>query len=58
MRWYLDYGCRDDCGAGLTSVSAWAGIDDIACRHGVRALATEPSAGRDARVLTCPRGNR
>ena len=26
LRWYLDYCCRDDYGAGLAHVSAWAGI--------------------------------
>ena len=26
LRWYLDYCCRDDYGAGLDTVSAWAGV--------------------------------
>jgi glycine/D-amino acid oxidase-like deaminating enzyme len=34
LRWYLDYCCRDDYGAGIDSVSAWAGIHYFAARHG------------------------
>ncbi|MBS0402657.1 MAG: FAD-dependent oxidoreductase, partial [Proteobacteria bacterium] len=37
LRWYLDYGCRDDYGAGLASVSAWAGLHYFASRHGFQA---------------------
>ena len=57
LRWYLDYCCRDDYGAGLASVSAWAGLHYFASRHGFSAPGDEPSAERDAGVLTWPQGN-
>jgi hypothetical protein len=47
LRWYLDYCCRDDYGAGLETVSAWAGIHYFASRHGFQAPARarpKPSA--------------
>jgi len=58
LRWYLDYCCRDDYGAGSADVSAWAGLHYFASRHGFR-------LGDDARgaeageggVLTWPEGN-
>ena len=34
LRWYLDYCCRDDYGAGPAHVSAWAGLHYYASRHG------------------------
>ena len=37
LRWYLDYCCRDDYGAGITTVSAWAGLHYFASRHGFHA---------------------
>lgn len=55
LRWYLDYCCRDDFGAGLATVSAWAGIHYFASRHGFHAPGRE-SAEREA-VLTWPEGN-
>ncbi|MDM0030249.1 FAD-dependent oxidoreductase [Variovorax saccharolyticus] len=55
LRWYLDYCCRDDYGAGLAHVSAWAGIHYFASRHGFHAPGDEDSV-RDA-VLTWPEGN-
>jgi monoamine oxidase len=55
LRWYLDYCCRDDYGAGLGSVSAWAGIHYFASRHGFH-FASEGDAEKDA-VLTWPQGN-
>jgi len=57
LRWYLDYCCRDDYGAGLASVSAWAGIHYFASRHGFHAPGAEPSAEREPGVLTWPEGN-
>ena len=57
LRWYLDYCCRDDYGAGLASVSAWAGLHYFASRHGFQAPGEQPSAERDAGVLTWPEGN-
>jgi monoamine oxidase len=55
LRWYLDYCCRDDYGAGMTHVSAWAGIHYFASRHGFHAPGDD-NAERDA-VLTWPEGN-
>ena len=55
LRWYLDYCCRDDYGAGIAQVSAWAGIHYFASRHGFHAPGDD-GAERDA-VLTWPEGN-
>ena len=57
LRWYLDYCCRDDYGAGIAAVSAWAGLHYFASRHGFSAPGGEPSAEREAGVLTWPEGN-
>jgi predicted NAD/FAD-dependent oxidoreductase len=55
LRWYLDYCCRDDYGAGAHEVSAWAGLHYFASRHGFHA----PGGERDERdgLLTWPEGN-
>lgn len=55
---YLDYSCRDDYGAGLGAVSAWAGLHYFASRHGFHA----PGNGNDGEderdaVFTWPEGN-
>ena len=55
LRWYLDYCCRDDYGAGIATVSAWAGMHYFASRHGFHAPGAE-SVERDS-VLTWPQGN-
>ncbi len=55
LRWYLDYCCRDDYGAGSATVSAWAGIHYFASRHGFHAPGFE-STEREG-VLTWPEGN-
>ncbi len=55
LRWYLDYCCRDDYGAGLASVSAWSGVHYFASRHGFGAPGRETQE-REA-VLTWPEGN-
>jgi predicted NAD/FAD-dependent oxidoreductase len=55
LLWYLDYCCRDDFGAGMATVSAWAGIHYFASRHGFHAPGAE-SAEREG-VLTWPEGN-
>ncbi|HPP83827.1 MAG TPA: FAD-dependent oxidoreductase [Rubrivivax sp.] len=52
---YLDYCCRDDYGAGLDVVSAWAGVHYFASRHGFHAPG-EAERERDA-VFTWPDGN-
>ncbi|WP_126245487.1 FAD-dependent oxidoreductase [Chitinophaga rhizosphaerae] len=51
LRWYVDYCCRDDYGAGIKTVSAWAGIHYFAARRG-KAANADASA-----VLTWPEGN-
>ena len=56
LRWYLDYCCRDDYGAGSRQVSAWAGIHYFASRHGFHAPGQDP-AGDDDGILTWPEGN-
>src|SRR5262249_50968289 len=56
LRWYLDYCCRDDYGAGSAQVSAWAGLHYFASRHGFRAPGEAADDGED-RVLTWPQGN-
>ncbi|HWH83511.1 MAG TPA: FAD-dependent oxidoreductase [Burkholderiaceae bacterium] len=55
LRWYLDYCCRDDYGAGSAQVSAWAGLHYFASRHGFHAPGDAPDE-RDP-VLTWPEGN-
>jgi len=50
LRWYLDYCCRDDYGAGTTAVSAWAGLHYFASRDGRAANASGDT------VLTWPGG--
>lgn len=55
LRWYLDYCCRDDYGAGAAQVSAWAGVHYFASRHGFQ-TADEARDDHDA-VLTWPEGN-
>jgi hypothetical protein len=56
LRWYLDYCCRDDYGAGAEQVSAWAGLHYFASRHGFHAPGDDDGGERDA-VLTWPQGN-
>ena len=60
LRWYLDYCCRDDYGAGVATVSAWAGLHYFASRHGFYAPGDGPKGGEDADdggLLTWPEGN-
>jgi monoamine oxidase len=58
LRWYLDYCCRDDYGAGSRQVSAWAGIHYFASRHGFHAPGSDDSAQGDSEgLLTWPEGN-
>ncbi|MBC5782721.1 FAD-dependent oxidoreductase [Ramlibacter sp. USB13] len=56
LRWYLDYCCRDDYGAGTSIVSAWAGVHYFAARHGFHPPGFDESGERDA-LLTWPEGN-
>jgi monoamine oxidase len=51
LRWHVDYSCRDDYGAGIEHVSAWAGVHYFASRRG-----RASNADRDA-VVTWPEGN-
>lgn len=55
LLWYLDYCCRDDYGAGLHWVSAWAGLHYFASRHGFHAPGQEE--GEREGMLTWPQGN-
>ncbi|MBC5763709.1 FAD-dependent oxidoreductase [Ramlibacter albus] len=55
LRWYLDYCCRDDYGAGIATVSAWAGIHYFAARHGFHAPGT--AEGEPDAPLTWGEGN-
>jgi monoamine oxidase len=59
LRWYLDYCCRDDYGAGSSQVSAWAGVHYFASRHGFHAPGNDDSAPGDGGegLLTWPEGN-
>ena len=57
LRWYLDYCCRDDYGAGPASVSAWAGLHYFASRHGFQAPGEAADDADDDAVLTWPQGN-
>lgn len=50
LRWYLDYCCRDDYGAGTQVVSAWAGLHYFASRDGKAGNASSDT------VLTWPGG--
>lgn len=51
LLWYVNYCCRDDYGASLENVSAWAGLHYFAGRKGLAANAEQNS------VLTWPEGN-
>ncbi|WP_255576301.1 NAD(P)-binding protein [Comamonas sp. Y33R10-2] len=60
LLWYLSYCCRDDFGAGLGRVSAWAGIHYFASRHGFHAPRLNAEHETDElgeQVLTWPQGN-
>ncbi|MCA0326137.1 MAG: FAD-dependent oxidoreductase [Proteobacteria bacterium] len=56
LLWYLDYCCRDDFGAGLGAVSAWAGLHYFASRHGFHAPG-EGAADDESGLFTWPQGN-
>ena len=56
LRWYLDYACRDDFGAGSARVSAWAGVHYFASRHGFHAPGDATDDSSEA-VLTWAEGN-
>jgi monoamine oxidase len=55
LRWYLDYCCRDDYGAGIDTVSTFAGMHYFAARHGFHAPSAQESEKEG--VLTWPQGN-
>ena len=55
LRWYLDYACRDDYGAGIERVSAWAGLHYFASRHGFQA--PDDDSGERDLLFTWPEGN-
>ena len=49
LKWYVNYCCRDDFGAPMERVSAWAGLHYFAARRG--------ETGNNAAVLVWPEGN-
>jgi len=51
LRWYVNYCCRDDYGAGIEQVSAWAGVHYFASRDG------RASNAPGYAVVTWPEGN-
>lgn len=51
LNWYVNYCCRDDYGAPMELVSAWAGLHYFAARDGLAANAPAQA------VLTWPEGN-
>ncbi len=51
LHWYANYCTRDDFGAGITDISAWAGIHYFAARKGKGVNAAHSD------VLTWPEGN-
>lgn len=51
LLWYLEYCCKDDYGANLQDVSAWAGLHYFAARRGSAANADSSA------LLTWPEGN-
>ena len=55
LLWYLDYCCRDDYGAGIHTVSAWAGVHYFASRHGFHPPGDDEA--ERAAVFTWPEGN-
>ena len=50
LLWYLDYCCRDEYGAGLQHISAWAGLHYFCSRSG------RASNAQSGAVLTWPDG--
>lgn len=50
LRWFIEYGCRDDFGTELGHTSAWAGLHYFASR-------TEVPGEESADFLTWPEGN-
>lgn len=52
LRWFVEYGCRDDFGSNLGETSAWAGIHYFAAR-----LRGESDQEEAAPFLTWPEGN-
>jgi predicted NAD/FAD-dependent oxidoreductase len=55
LRWYLNYCCRDEYGAGIARVSAWAGLHYFASRHGFAAPGVD--VAQSDGLLTWPEGN-
>ncbi len=50
LRWFVEYGCRDDYGLTLDQISAWAGIFYFAAR-------LEKPGDKPSEFLTWPEGN-
>jgi hypothetical protein len=50
LRWFVEYGCRDDFGTSLQRTSAWAGVHYFASR-------LDENGRESAEFLTWPEGN-
>jgi protoporphyrinogen oxidase len=50
LRWWIEYGCRDDYGLSLENTSAWAGLFYFAAR-------VEKPGDKGAEFVTWPEGN-
>lgn len=50
LKWYVEYACRDDYGAGLDRTSAWAGVFYFTSRVGEETYEAQP-------FITWPEGN-
>lgn len=50
LRWFVEYGCRDDFGSTLAQTSAWAGLHYFAARQ-------DEGTHEGAEFLTWPEGN-
>ncbi|MEO6324051.1 MAG: NAD(P)-binding protein [Thermoanaerobaculia bacterium] len=64
LRWFVEYGCRDDFGSSLKQTSAWAGIHyfaarlpGTAAREGIGEAGTHDDPDEPAPFLTWPEGN-
>jgi len=58
LRWWVEYGCRDDYGSLLADTSAWAGLHYFASRPGGGQYVWPEGNARLARHLRAPLGDR
>ncbi len=58
LRWYVEYGCRDDYGTELGYTSAWAGLHYFCARVSAAHVRVGPvTDAESAEFLTWPEGN-